>query len=166
MGRIAGLHGLRGELKCDPTGAGRAVFLPGAHLDAGDATPRETLTLRSVREHKGRLLVTFEGLNDATAAQRLIGGTLYAETSAIELDEGEHLDRDLVGCTLVDPRGKALGTVSAVEHYPANDMLVVGGALVPMVKAFVASIDTREKIVRVHDLPAGLLNPAEADADA
>jgi ribosomal 30S subunit maturation factor RimM len=55
-----------------------------------------------------------------------------------------------------------LGLVTAVEHYPSSDMLVVNGKLVPMVGEFIKSIDTGAKRITVS-LPAGLLDDESAD---
>ncbi|MGC2128739.1 MAG: hypothetical protein WA629_01465, partial [Candidatus Aquilonibacter sp.] len=60
IGRIAGLFGLRGELKCDPTSSGRALFTQGAHLRCEVDGRSEMVTVEGVREHKGRLLVALE----------------------------------------------------------------------------------------------------------
>ncbi len=154
IGRIAGLFGVRGELKCDPTSAGRALFVPGAQLQCAG----EIVTIKSVREHKGRLLITLGEVHDATAAERFIGATFVASREELDVEPGEYLDVDLVGCAVVDANGRAYGSVERVEHYPANDMLVVGGRLLPMVGAFIKNIDMKKKEIVVHDLPAGLLD--------
>lgn len=113
--------------------------------------------LRTVRAHKGRLLVTFDGVDDADAAQRFAGAVLYAPRERIPLLQGEYFDEDLVGCTVLDAGGHTYGCVERVEHYPASDMLVVGGRLVPMVDAIVRGIDTQARRILV-DPPAGLLD--------
>lgn len=115
------------------------------------------MRLRTVRAHKGRLLVTFEGVADADAAERLSGAVLYAPRERIPLADGEYFDADLVGCTVVGAGGQTYGDVERVEHYPASDMLVVGGRLVPMVAAIVRTIDTQARRI-VVDAPAGLLD--------
>ena len=166
VGRIAGLFGIHGEVKCDPTSAGRSLFSPGAAFRAAFAGgASRDVAIESLREHKGRLLVRFEGVADATAAEALIGATLYADRERIVLEAGEYLDRDLAGCVLYDPAGRELGTVTGVEHYPSSDMLVVGGKLVPMIREFVRSIDVGARRI-VADLPPGLLDDAEAASDA
>ena len=98
------------------------------------------------------------------AAQALIGATLALDRAAVELQQGEYLDADLVGCVLRDANDADLGAVVAVEHYPSQDMLVVGASrtLVPMVAAFVRSIDIAHKRI-VVDVPPGLLDDREAD---
>lgn len=158
VGRIAGVFGIRGELKCDPTSAGRSLFAQGARfrLLFPDGTSQGA-ELAAVREHKGRLLIRLPGIESANDAQRYAGATLYADRSRIELERGEYLDVDLAGCTLVDPQGKVYGTVSRVEHYPSSDMLIVSGKMVPMVSAFIKSIDIAAKRIEA-ELPAGLLD--------
>ena len=161
VGRIAGIFGVHGELKCDPASSGRSLFEPGAQFELRSAQgAAQQVTLESVREHKGRLLVRFSGVSDPDDAQSFSGSTLFAERSRIELDPGEYLDRDLAGCVLADEAGNVLGTVERVEHYPASDMLVVNGRFVPMVAAFIRSIDTAAKRI-VVDVPPGLLSDEE-----
>ncbi|MDQ2873031.1 MAG: ribosome maturation factor RimM [Candidatus Eremiobacteraeota bacterium] len=162
MGRIAGLFGVRGELKCDPTSAGRSVFVKGAQLNLTDASgATRAVHIQAVREHKGRLLLRLAGVDDASAAQALVGSTFDADASNIELDENEYLDRDLIGCALYEASGRTLGVVDAVDHFPSGDMLVVGGKLVPMIHEFIKSVDVARKRIAV-ELPAGLLDDAEA----
>ncbi len=163
VGRIAGLFGIRGELKCDPTSAGRTLFSAGErfHLCLSNGA-WEDAEVTAVREHKGRLLIRLQGVLTATDGERYAGATFYADRERIELQSGEYLDVDLVGCMLYDPQGKPLGKVTAVEHYPSSDMLVVNGKLVPMVAAFMQSIDLADKRI-VTDLPPGLLDDENAD---
>jgi 16S rRNA processing protein RimM len=168
IGKIAGTFGVHGELKCDPTSAGRALFVPGAQLTLrqpfdklrtsaqGDRV--ESVTIESVREHKGRLLIALEEAPDATAAERFVGATFVAPREALDVEPGEYLDVDLVGCAVVSANGKSYGSVERVEHYPASDMLVVGGRLLPMVAAFIKGIDIKKREIVVDDLPAGLLD--------
>jgi 16S rRNA processing protein RimM len=158
VGRIAGVFGIRGELKCDPTSAGRTLFSAPARFRltlAGGAS--EDVEIAAVREHKGRLLLRLHGVESANDAQRYVGATFYADRDRIQLEAGEYLDADLIGCTLLDVRGATLGRVTAIEHYPSSDMLVVSGKLVPMIKEFVKSIDIEAKAI-VADLPPGLLD--------
>ncbi len=58
VGRIAGVFGIRGELKCDPTSAGRTLFLLVRRLRlAHSPGESEYVEIAGVREHKGRLLI-------------------------------------------------------------------------------------------------------------
>ena len=111
-----------------------------------------------MREHKGRLLIALEEAPDATSAQRFVGATFFAPREALDVAADEYLDIDLVGCTVVGTDGKRYGDVTRVEHYPSSDMLVVGGALLPMVAAFIKHIDVTKREIVVDDLPQGLLD--------
>ncbi|MFN2527477.1 MAG: ribosome maturation factor RimM [Candidatus Baltobacteraceae bacterium] len=161
-GRIVGIFGLKGELKCDPTSAGRTVFSAGATLRCEIENISTNVTIESIREHQGRPLIRLTGVSDADAAEPYKAAKFYAPRAAFVLDEGEYLDEDLIGCTLIDSWGKHVGTVAGLEHYPAQDMLVSGSARIPMVSAFIKVIDVDKKEIHV-DLPLGLLDPAHAE---
>jgi 16S rRNA processing protein RimM len=160
VGRIAGVFGVRGELKCDPTGAGGSVFLPGTHLGCRRGESRDTIRLAGVRPHGSRLLIRIEGVDDASRAQAYAGALLYAPRARISLADGEFLDDDLVGCTVLGTDGRSYGTVQRVEHYPASDMLIVDGTYVPMVGAIVRAVEVGSRRI-VIDPPHGLFEKAE-----
>lgn len=170
-GRVAGVFGLRGELKVAPSRIGDDALAAGVEVRAtlADGSVR-ALRVRALRRHQGRPLVSFDGVDDATAAQTLVGAMLAIDRGDVALDEGEYFDDDLVGCALVDGDGGVLAEVVAVEHYPAQDVLVVvlprerggGRAMVPLVGAFVKAIDVRARRISV-ELPPGLLDSQEAD---
>ena len=162
---MTGVFGLRGELKIAPSRIGEDALAAGIDVRAmlADGTSR-ALRVRALRLHQGRPLLAFEGIDDANAAQALAGATLFVDRAIVAMGEGEYFDDDLVGCALVDVAGTVLGEVVAVEHYPAQDVLLVGPrrAMVPLVRAFVRGVDVGARRITV-DLPAGLLDPREAD---
>lgn len=164
-GRVAGVFGLRGELKVAASRIGEDALAEGMEVRATlrDGSSR-ALRVRSLRMHQGRPLIAFDGVDDATAAEALVGATLAIDRAAVRLARGEYFDEDLVGCALVDPGGAVLGEVVAVEHYPAQDVLLVGDrrALVPLVRAFVKHVDVGAKRIAV-ELPPGLLDAREAE---
>ena len=143
VGRIAGLFGIRGEVKCDPTRAGRMLFSAGetlrAELPDGDS---RSLSIEGVREHKGRLLLRFAAIDSPEEAETLTGATLYAPRARIELAPNEYLDADLVGCDLYGSGGLA-GTVER-------------GKMIPLIEQFIKAVDIPRKRIDV-DLPEGLL---------
>jgi 16S rRNA processing protein RimM len=161
VGRLAGAFGLRGELKCDPTSAGRTAICAGETLRCVQRLEARAIRVGAVRPHKGRLLVRIDGVDDAVAAEALAGALLYAPRAAIALEDGEFLDDDLVGCSVVGRDGIAYGSVERVEHFPSSDMLVVNGAMVPMVRAIVAEIDLPSRRILI-DPPEGLLERIDA----
>lgn len=157
VGRIAGVFGVRGELKCDPSSAGRTLISPGAELRCACGADSRTIRVSDVRPHKERLLLRIDGVNDADAAAAYAGAVLYAPRERIPLANGEFLDDDLVGCSVESAEGTGYGVVERVEHYPSSDMLVVGDRMVPMVRAIVTEIDLPRRRI-VIDPPAGLMD--------
>lgn len=159
VARLSGIFGVRGELKCDPTAAGESALHAGGLYALGAKPSAQRVRIATLRRHKTRYVVTLEGIATVEAAQPFVGAELYAEREAVQLQPGEYLDADLIGLHLVDAAGMRLGEVLGVEHFPAQDCLVVGPqrALVPMVKAFVHEIDLPAGTITVGDLPEGLL---------
>jgi 16S rRNA processing protein RimM len=161
---VAGVFGLRGELKVAANRIGEDALAAGlaVRVRLPDGTA-QSLRIAAMREHQGRPLVRFDGIDDAAAAAALVGSTLWIDRGAVVLGAHEYLDEDLVGCMVVDAAGTRLGRVTGVEHFPAQDMLLVGPgrAMLPMVRAFVRSIDLAARKI-VVDVPAGLIDPADA----
>jgi 16S rRNA processing protein RimM len=157
VGRITGVFGIRGELKCDPTNAGRTVFSPGVTLRCARGEGDSAIRIVGVRQHKGRLLIRIEAVDDADAAAAYAGALLYAPRERVALAEGEYLDADLIGCAVVGKDGVVYGSVDRVEHLPSSDMLVLGDRMVPMVSAIVTELDLARRRI-VIDPPAGLLD--------
>ncbi|HEY0798491.1 MAG TPA: ribosome maturation factor RimM [Candidatus Baltobacteraceae bacterium] len=163
IAQIVGVFGLRGELKCRPTSAGEDAVDSGVacFLDAEGA---RSLTIAHARRHHGQLLISIDGVESVEAAQVLVGTTLYLPKEDLRLRDGEYLDEDLVGLRVIDPQGVELGIVGGIEHFPAQDCLVVGPAraLVPLVRAFVRNIDLVAGSITM-DLPKGLLDSGDAE---
>jgi 16S rRNA processing protein RimM len=94
-------------------------------------TDDRELVVRAARPHQQRWLVTFAGVEDRTAAEQLQGATLYADALPSEGDE--LWVHELIGATVQDPDGTALGVIEAIEANPASDLLVLDGErLVPL----------------------------------
>ena len=175
VGRIGKPHGLRGEVTLDlKSDEPERRFAAGASLavqkPAGSAFPHRTLTVARSRWHQTTLLVTFEELADRNQAEAARGVLLSTTVDATETpdDPDEYYDHQLVGLVAVDLEGRELGTVTAVAHGGAQDLLTVrtpGGhdGLVPFVKALVPEVDVAGGRIVVADRP-GLVTPLEDDA--
>jgi 16S rRNA processing protein RimM len=166
VARIGRAHGIKGEVTIEVrTDAPGERFVPGAVLfvEGGATASRPaSLTLDAVRDHNGVLLLAFAGVHDRTAAEALRGTVLEADVPDTSDEDDAWYDHQLVGLRAVDPAGAELGEVVAVEHPPAQDLLVVrrpDGAkrLVPFVSAIVPSVDVEAGVV-VIDGPRGLID--------
>jgi 16S rRNA processing protein RimM len=127
-------------------------------LDAGTELASVRGTLRVVSSKPfgpdDRYIVQFEGVFDRSAADSLRGVELEAEP----LDDVADVlwVHELVGATVRDAAGAALGTIRSVEANPASDLLVLeSGGLIPV--RFVTAHDAVAHTVDV-DIPEGLLD--------
>ncbi len=102
-------------------------------------------------------MIRIEGVDDAAVAQTYAGAILSADRAAVDLDPGEYLDDDLVGCEVGAADGRRFGAVRRVEHYPSSDILVLDGGMIPMVAAIVLLVDLDRRYIEI-DPPAGLLD--------
>ncbi|RYB95926.1 ribosome maturation factor RimM [Nocardioides oleivorans] len=174
VGRIGKPHGIRGEVTLDVrTDEPERRFAPGttlrAQAPAGADRRPASLTVARARWHQSTLLVTFEELTDRTTAEAARGTVLHATLGHDEVpdDPDEYYDHQLVGLAVVDLDGAPLGTVKALVHGFAQDLLTVRttdgrDALVPFVSALVPEVDLEAGRVVVADRP-GLVQPFPED---
>jgi len=158
VGRLGAPFGIRGEIKCRPASFGPEAFAKGRRYLVGPEPGARALLCVGVRRHQDSLLLRFEGIASPEDVRALTNASLYAGVRDVPLGPGEFLDRDLIGCELVDPAGTVVARVVDVQHFPAQDCLVVdpGRQYVPLVKAFVRAIDVAARRIDV-ELPDGLL---------
>ena len=165
-GRIAGIFGIRGELKCDPTESGRTLFAVGARFHASLDGVETDVTIASIREHQKRFLIRFVGVENANDALRYVHSKLLVPRE--ELSRGvasdEYLDVDLIGCAVESAQGVRLGIVRDIEHYPASDMLMLPNGMIPIIREFIRSIDLPGKRI-VVEIPEGLLDASKPMSD-
>jgi 16S rRNA processing protein RimM len=166
VARIGRAHGIRGEVTVEVrTDAPGERFVPGASLyvtGPHGLAGVDSVTVASVRDHNGTLLLGFEEVADRTAAEALRGALLEADVPDDSEEPDAWYDHQLVGLHVLDADGARLGEVVAVEHPPAQDLLVVRRPdgeqrLVPFVAALVPSVDVAGGVV-VVDAPPGLLD--------
>lgn len=171
VGRIGKAHGIRGDVTIEVrTDEPERRFAAGtALLVQNDA--HAPLVIEDARDHSGRLLVKFEGIDDRNHAESIRGLILEADVDPDELpaDADEYYDRQLVGLSAQTKDGLELGTVTDVVHLPGHDLLAVhsdlfGEVLVPFVQEIVTEVDTLNGVV-VMDPPGGLFGEVDELAE-
>jgi 16S rRNA processing protein RimM len=104
-------------------------------------------------------LVDLEWIEDQQAAKKLCGNTVYLEKSSLSAVSGTGI-ADWTGYSLLDPAGKVIGTITGMEDYSGNFVLLVntssGDKLVPFHADFVRKLDIARKKLTMQ-LPEGLL---------
>jgi 16S rRNA processing protein RimM len=170
VGVIGRPHGVRGEVAVElRTDEPERRFAPGQALR--EEGGNRVFTVRSARDHAGRLLVRFAELADRAGAEAVRGTLLIAAVEADEqpAEQGEFYDRQLIGLRATTPDGAEVGRVGSVLHLPAQDVLEIetaaGTRLVPFVEALVPDVDLEAGRLTVVDV-AGLLDDRDnADED-
>jgi 16S rRNA processing protein RimM len=151
VGRVVKAHGLRGEVvvafvtnRPERAAAGSVLSGPSGTLVVQTSRPFEATG-------DGRWIVLFEGVSDRAGAEALRGVLLRA--APLE-DPSALWTHELIGASVVDLAGAALGVVEAIESNPASDLLVLdGGGLIPL--RFVTAHSPGRVTV---DIPDGLLD--------
>ncbi len=175
VGRLTKAHGLKGALKLELfTDDPERRFVPGAtfslQVPATSPWHGQSLTLTELRWYNGQPVGFFENVADRTAAESLAKAILWIEQPTDEEPEDDAwYDFQLVGLRVLRD-GAEVGEVVRVDHFPAQDLLVVRSAerdvLVPFVSAIVPTVDIAAGTVTVTP-PAGLFDDEDAvDASA
>ncbi|MGO2752106.1 MAG: ribosome maturation factor RimM [Pseudoclavibacter sp.] len=169
VGRLTKAHGLKGAIKLELfTDEPDRRFVPGASFSLQVPPDHEwhgkSLELHELRWYNGHPVGFFVGVGDRTAAESLAKAILWVDSNdAEELEDDAWYDHQLVGLD-VQREGASVGKVIRVEHFPAQDLLVVQTAdaevLVPLVKAIVAEVDLEAGIVTITP-PNGLFEEVE-----
>ena len=173
VGRLTKAHGLKGALKIELyTDEPDKRFVPGATftLQVPEESPwhGKNLTLAEMRWYNGTAVGFFVDVDDRTQAETLARAILWIDVDTeLSPDEPDAwYDHQLVGLTVVRD-GTPVGTVSRVDHFPAQDLLVVatdkGEVMVPFVSAIVPAVDIAAKTVTVTP-PGGLFEDLDDDS--
>ncbi len=158
LGAIAGVHGVRGEVKVKSfTADPLAIATYGPLYD--DDGRRFDLKLTQKAAKDTIVIAKIDGIADRNAAEALKGKRLYAPREvlpAIE-DESEFYAHDLIGLKAEDRAGRSLGKVVDLADYGAGTIIAIAGGPdgdfeLPFADRFVPVVDLAgEKIV--VDLP-------------
>jgi len=170
---IGKAHGLRGEVALIlRTDQPEVRLADGTSFEIGEGGRPRTLTIASTRTQSGRWYARFAEVADRSAAEALRGAELSLE---IDLDEEADEDpdawypSDLQGLPVRHVDGTDLGVVAGLEHYPAQDLLIVRTAdgrrvMLPLVEQLVPEIDLEAGVV-IADPPGGLFDPENAESE-
>ncbi len=175
VGRLTKAHGLKGAIKLELyTDEPDKRFVPGAifSLQVPETSPwfGKTIEFAELRWYNGHPVGFFKGVDDRTAAESLIKAILWMDhdENALPDEPDAWYHHQIAGLDVVRD-GVKVGSVARVEHFPAQDLLIVatpsGEVMVPFVKAIVTAVDLEAKTVTVTP-PMGLFEEiADDDVD-
>ena len=159
VGRIGGLHGVRGGVKVVSYTEPREQLLQLSpwHLRRPDGV-EASLTVVSGSAEGKRLVARLKGVADRDDARAWLGADVAVHRRQLPAAEaGRYYWVDLIGLSVVNREGIALGTVIALMETGANDVLVVQGErerLIPFVLGrVVLDVDLEAGVIEVDWLP-------------
>ena len=161
IGRVVKSHGVKGEVAVELLAdESEEHIVVGAVLTGRQAGKERELTVKTVRPHQKRLLVSFEEVPDRTAADSLRGMKFFAEPLEREEDSDEYYNHELIGLK-VRHDGAEVGEVTGVMDAPNRKILEIDyngkEMLVPFVMDFVPELDTEAGYLTITP-PEGLLD--------
>jgi 16S rRNA processing protein RimM len=165
VGRLLKAHGLKGAIKLELyTDSPNERFVPGAVFEL--QVPKEspwfgkTVKVTELRWYNQSPVLFLDGVVDRTGAESLIKAILLidAETEKLPDEPDAWYDHQLVGLKAMRD-GVEVGEVVRVEHFPAQDLLIIKTGdrevMLPFVKAIVPAVDIKSGTVVVTP-PTGL----------
>lgn len=179
IGRVIKPHGVRGEVVVDATTDDpKGRFAVGTVLEGRQTGKMLSLTVKTMRPHQGRLLVTFEEIPGRTEADSLRGVRFFAEP-VIDDEDDAYYDHELIGLRVLNvgavseeeanarayegalPEPEDIGKVATVIRGPAHRLLEIsldagGETTVPFVHAIVPIVDLDNEAIVITP-PEGLL---------
>ena len=161
IGKIVGVHGIRGTVKILSYAESWTIFKPGGTILSKHPSGQETpYIIREARPHKQVVLIDLEGIADRNTAESLNGADVYIEKKMLPpLEDGTYYWADLIGLSVITSAGQSLGRVHKILPTGSNDVLVVkkdkDEILIPMIEAVIIEIDLKHKCIQVN-LPEGL----------
>lgn len=179
LGKVTGVHGLRGALRVHGFGDDAENLLQATHVFVSrqemgrEAERYEVLDVAASRGREVR--IKLKGVSDRSAAELLRGAFVFVERQALQkLGPGEYYWHELLGCRVEDEQGVEIGVVESLLETGAHDVLVIcasakdaagaaGGdrgdkrILIPTVPEFLREVSVEERRIVVHVIP-GLLD--------
>lgn len=156
VGKIVGVHGVRGDVKlyseCRPR---EAILKYQTFIATHPHLPPLNLKLKHGRAHGQGVVAQFEGITDRDQAQSLNGYTLSILRNQLKKPRAnEYYWTDLIGLTVINREGQHLGVVKALFETGANDVLEVkhdsGQWLMPFaLNRYIDRVDLENKALYV-----------------
>ncbi|WP_026475979.1 ribosome maturation factor RimM [Alkaliphilus transvaalensis] len=145
VGQIVDTHGVQGGIKVYPLTDEPERFEELEYVYIEDST--EKFYIKSIKYHKDRVIITFDGLQDINLVEKYKKKYLFIdETQKRDLPEDTYYISDIVGLEVFTVEGVYLGKVKEILQAGSNEVYVIKSQegkeyLIPSVKEFIPVID-------------------------
>lgn len=173
IGKIVGVHGIRGELKILPItdDAHRFSDIDNIYILSQKEKLIRTAKISGVRYLPNMVICAIDDIDDRDEAKKLSGLFLAVDRkNAVKLPEGRYFITDLVGITVYDDTLGELGVLFEILQTGSGDVLVVRrkerrDLLIPYLNSIVYRVDINERKMYVK-LPDGLFDVYEVKSES
>ena len=169
VGRILDAWGIKGWLKIQPHSASpealfsaRTWYLAPPERGPHSRESMQTLAVSQARAHGDAVVAASDSVPDRSAAEALKGWRIFISRADFPPPaEGEYYWVDLIGLSVVNREGVALGSVTDLLAAGPQTTLVIGyeengkalERLIPFVDAFVDTVDLPGRLITVDWQP-------------
>jgi 16S rRNA processing protein RimM len=124
LGQIGAAHGVHGEVRLRSFTSDPGAIAGYGPLQTEDG---RVLAIESLKPAGGHFLARFSGVHDRDAARALANTKLYVPRERLPAPQApdEFYHADLIGLAVIEPNGKALGTIVAIHNFGAGDLIEV-----------------------------------------
>lgn len=154
LGALHGAYGLKGWVRVQPFQDTAALLSSKnwQHVTTdGVVTPME---LEKAKEHGAGIVAKIKGIDTPEDAAALRGAVAMYREDFPATDEDEYYWVDLIGCSVINKEGEAIGTVTGLIDNGVHDILKVKKTngkevLIPFVDDYLESVNTQAKEITV-----------------
>ena len=163
IGVVTTTHGLHGEVKVFPTTDDVKRFKKTDEVILITKQGNLTLHVESAKFFKNIVIVKFKEYNDINEVEGFRKCDLMVtRENALPLKEGQFYFCDVIGATVVDEDGTAIGTIKDVIETGANNVFSIKTqegkeVLFPVIPQCIKKVDVEAGIVKAH-IMKGLLD--------
>ena len=161
IGRVIKAHGLRGEVRVEQLSnvTGRFEFLDEVTLELKNGEcfhyDVEYTKIKGVYA-----IFKLNGIDNRDDAELLRGAYVNVSHERVApLDDNSYYAFDLECMEVFDSSNKKIGFVKRVEHYPANDVIVIEkkdeDIMIPAIREYIIDVNIKAKKLTVN-IPEGL----------
>jgi 16S rRNA processing protein RimM len=162
IGRISGLHGIKGNLRIHYYNETRSDFLSYRKIYLEDRDGHlQPYEIQEAKIHNKFISARLKGCEGIADAEKCIGARVLVKRGNLPtLEEGEYYWLEIIGMDVVTDEGRALGRVEAILPTGSNDVYLVQGRerewLIPATEEVIVRVDREKGQMVIHPIE-GLL---------
>lgn len=162
IGRVSGLHGIKGKLRIRYYNETRSDFLSYRKVYLEDRDGHvQPYEVQEAKFHKKFISIRLRGCEGIVGAEKLIGASVLVKRESLPSpEEGEYYWFEIIGMDVVTDEGKPLGRVETILPTGSNDVYLVQGHggewLIPATEEVIVRVDKDKGQMVIHPIE-GLL---------